>query len=117
MTEPKCCPLETLLKQISGQWTVYILWILDSNGALRFGELRRRVEGISTKVLTERLRQLESIQLVHRQHQPTIPPQVTYTLTERGKELSATLDHLYALAVRWDGGGANDGAGNTLASL
>ncbi len=117
MTEPKCCPLETLLKQISGQWTLYILWVLDANGALRFGELRRRVDGISTKVLTERLRLLESIQLVHRQHQPTIPPQVTYTLTERGKELSGTLDHLYALAVRWENDRAKGVADTKMASL
>jgi len=103
MIEPKCCPLEILLSQISGQWTLYILWVLDTNGALRFGELRRKVDGISTKVLTERLRLLESIELVHRHHEPTIPPQVTYTLTERGKELSGTLDCLYELAVRWYG--------------
>ncbi len=101
MTEPKCCPLEILLRHISGQWTLYIIWILDTNGALRFGELRRKVDGISTKVLTERLKLLASIELVHRHHEPTIPPQVTYTLTERGKELSGTLDHLYELAVRW----------------
>lgn len=101
MTEPKCCPLEILLRHISGQWTLYIIWILDTNGALRFGELRRRVDGISTKVLTERLRLLESIEVVNRHHEPTIPPQVTYSLTERGKELSGTLDHLYELAVRW----------------
>ncbi|WP_242025833.1 winged helix-turn-helix transcriptional regulator [Leptolyngbya sp. FACHB-36] len=58
MTEPKCCPLELLLSQ-SGQWTLYILWILCTNGALRFGELRRKVDGISTKVLTERRRLLD----------------------------------------------------------
>jgi DNA-binding HxlR family transcriptional regulator len=103
MTETQCCPLEILLKQISGQWTLYILWVLDTNGSQRFGELKRKVEGISTKVLTERLRLLESLELVHRHHEPTIPPQVTYTLTERGKELSGTLDHLYELAVRWYG--------------
>ena len=103
MTEPKCCPLETLLSQLSGQWTLYILWILDTNGGLRFGELRRKVDGISTKVLTERLRMLESIEMIHRHHKPTIPPQVTYSLTERGKEVSGALDHLYQLAVRWYG--------------
>jgi DNA-binding HxlR family transcriptional regulator len=103
MTEAQCCPLEILLKQISGQWTLYILWVLDTNGSQRFGELKRKVEGISTKVLTERLRLLESLELIHRHHEPTIPPQVTYTLTERGKELSETLDHLYELAVRWYG--------------
>jgi DNA-binding HxlR family transcriptional regulator len=115
--EPKCCPLETLLKNISGRWPVSILWIPETHGALRFGELRRRVHGISTKVLTERLRLVESIQLVHRQHQPTIPPQVIYTLTERGKELSGSLDHLYALAVLWDDDGDEGVADNTMASL
>lgn len=103
MAEPKCCPLEILLKHLSGQWTLYILWVLDTNGALRFGELRRKVDGISTKVLTERLRMLELNDMIHRDHKPTIPPQVTYSLTERGKELSEALDHLYNLAVRWYG--------------
>ena len=103
MTEIKGCPLEVLLKHISGQWTLYILWILDTHGPQRFGELKRKVEGISTKMLTQRLRLLESLELVHRHHKPTIPPQVTYTLTERGKELSGTLDQLYELAVRWYG--------------
>lgn len=101
MTEFKCCPLEILLKQLSGQWTLYILWVLDTNGALRFGELRRKIDGISTKVLTDRLRMLESIDMIHRHHKPTIPPQVTYSMTKRGKELSVELDNLYELAVRW----------------
>lgn len=101
MPETKYCPLAILLNQISGRWTLYIIWMLDINGALRFGELRREVDGISTKVLTERLRLLESIELVHRHYEPSIPPQVTYTLTERGRELSRTLDHVYELAARW----------------
>ncbi|MBW4601076.1 MAG: helix-turn-helix transcriptional regulator [Calothrix sp. FI2-JRJ7] len=103
MTEPKCCPLEILLSQLAGQWALYILWVLYTNGSLRFGELRRRVEGISTKVLTDRLRMLEEIGMLHRHHEPTIPPQVTYTLTERAKELSGALDNLYEIAVRWYG--------------
>ena len=106
MIDPKCCPLETLLKYISGQWTLYILWVLDTNGSLRFGELKRQVEGISTKVLTERLKLLASVGLVHRHQENTIPPKVTYTLTERGQELSGTLDNLYELAVRWYGSDA-----------
>lgn len=103
MTESKSIPLEKLLNQISGHWTMYILWILDTNGALRFGELRRKVDGISTKVLTERLRMLEAIGVIWRDYEPTIPPQVTYGLTERGKELSCTLDHLCELASHWYG--------------
>jgi DNA-binding HxlR family transcriptional regulator len=103
MREPKSRPLEKLLNQISGHWTMYILWILNTNGALRFGELKRKVDGISTKVLTERLRKLEAIDIVHRDYEPTIPPQVTYKLTDRGKELSGALDHLCELASRWYG--------------
>lgn len=93
-------PLEKLLHQISGQWTIYILWFLDTNGTLRFGELRHKVAGISTKVLTERLRMLEASGIIDRHYKPTVPPQVTYKLTERGKELSEPLYHLCNLASR-----------------
>jgi DNA-binding HxlR family transcriptional regulator len=103
MAAPKSSPLEKLLSQISGHWTLYILWTLDTSGSLRFGELRRKVDGISTKVLTERLRMLESIGIVHRDYEPTIPPQVSYKLTDRGQELSGALDHLCDLASRWYG--------------
>jgi DNA-binding HxlR family transcriptional regulator len=101
MTKKQHCPLETLLSKLSGQWTLYILWVLDTNGSLRFGELRRKVDGISTKVLTDRLRMLEALELIHRHYEPTIPPQVTYTLAKRGKELATALNPLYELAVQW----------------
>ena len=101
MIEPKCCPLEILLGHISGQWTLYILWILSTKGALRFGVLKHQVNGISTKVLTTRLRMLEAEGFVHRDYQPTIPPRVTYSLTQKGEELIEVLDKLYDLAVRW----------------
>jgi DNA-binding HxlR family transcriptional regulator len=103
MIEIESTPLEKLLKQISGQWTIYILSALDTNGILRFGELRRKVDGISTKVLTERLRMLEDIGIIHRNYEPTIPPKVTYMLTERGKELSKPLYQLCDLASCWYG--------------
>jgi DNA-binding HxlR family transcriptional regulator len=103
MAQPQANPLEKLLNQISGPWTMYILCILDNHGSLRFGDLRLKVKGISPKVLTERLRMLEAIGIVHRHYNPTIPPQVFYKLTARGKELSEPLYHLYELAVRWYG--------------
>ncbi|MEO0375090.1 MAG: helix-turn-helix domain-containing protein, partial [Cyanobacteria bacterium P01_A01_bin.17] len=92
---------EKLLRQISGQWTLYILWVLEEKGTLRFGELKREVSGISTKVLTDRLRMLESSGIIHRCYEPTIPPKVSYQLTLRGQELSEPLDQLCALASRW----------------
>jgi DNA-binding HxlR family transcriptional regulator len=83
---------------------MYILCVLNTHdGAMRFGDLRRQVVGISPKVLTERLRKLESIGVISRDYQPTIPPQVSYTLTERGKELREPLARLCDLAWRWYG--------------
>ena len=78
MLQPEHIPLEKLLARISGRWTVYLLWILDTNGKLRFGELKRQAEGISTKVLTERLRMLEKMGIIHRSYEATIPPKVSY---------------------------------------
>lgn len=95
------CPMDSLLRTLMGPWTTYILWILRSQGAQRFGELKRKVPGISAKVLTERLRMLEAAGLISRHHEPTIPPQVTYALAARGQELSGILDTLNAIALRW----------------
>ena len=99
--EPQSSSLEKLLNQISGRWTMYIVWVLYSNDSLRFGELGREVEGISTKVLTERLRKLEAMGVIYRNYKSIIPPQVTYGLTEKGKQLSRTLDPLCKLASSW----------------
>ena len=77
------------------------LWVLCSDGPTRFGALKRRVPGISGKMLTERLRMLEQAGIIFRRYTPTIPPQVTYGLTARGEELRAVLDDLNAVARRW----------------
>jgi DNA-binding HxlR family transcriptional regulator len=82
---------------------MYILCVLDRNGAMRFGDLRRNVEGVSPKVLTEKLRMLEALGIIHRHYNPTVPPQVTYALTARGKELSLPLYQLCDLVFRWYG--------------
>lgn len=95
------CPMDSLLQTISGPWTSYILWLLSSQGTLRFGELKAKMPGISSKVLTERLRMLEGAGLVHRDYKPTIPPSVSYSLTARGTELKDVLDGLNVLALRW----------------
>jgi DNA-binding HxlR family transcriptional regulator len=95
------CPVSILMEVLSGPWTMYLLWVLSTNGPTRFGELKRRIEGISTKVLTERLRMLEQEEILYRHYEPTVPPQVTYGLTERGRELVVILDQLNELAQRW----------------
>jgi DNA-binding HxlR family transcriptional regulator len=79
---------------------MYILWVLSNSGPTRFGALKRTIEGISTKMLTERLRMLEQEGILYRHFEQTVPPQVTYGLTERAKELMAILDQLDDLAQR-----------------
>jgi DNA-binding HxlR family transcriptional regulator len=93
--------MDAILRLLMGPWTTYILWVLRSDGPTRFGELKRKVQGISAKVLTERLRLLESADVIERHYQPTIPPQVTYSLTTRGRELNPLLDALDEVAQRW----------------
>lgn len=100
---PDACPVSILMSLLSGSWTMYILWVLCNSGPTRFGALKHLVEGISTKVLTERLRMLEAAEIIYRHYEPTVPPQVTYGLTERGQELIDVLHQLNALAERWYG--------------
>lgn len=95
------CPMDSLLKLLMGPWTTFILWVLRSQGPKRFGELKASMPGISSKVLTERLRMLEGAGLIHRDYKPTVPPAVTYSLTPRGEELKDVLEGLNVLALRW----------------
>jgi DNA-binding HxlR family transcriptional regulator len=80
---------------------MHILWTLSTRGPTRFGVLRRQVEGISSRVLTERLRVLEEKGFVFRDYKPTIPPSVTYGITSRMKDISKVLDELNELAKKW----------------
>ena len=98
---PAGCPLDALLRVLSGPWTIYILCRLHQNGPTRFGQLKRQLLGISSKMLTERLRTLEKAEIIYRHHKPTVPPQVTYGLTEEGQELTTVLDQLNMLAQQW----------------
>ncbi len=82
---------------------MHIVWILTSEGPTRFGTLRQKIAGISAKVLTERLRLLETEGFVLRQYEASIPPKVTYAPTDRMRELSPILCRLNQLAVSWYG--------------
>jgi DNA-binding HxlR family transcriptional regulator len=97
------CPMSMLMRLLSGPWTIYILWILGQHGPIRFGSLKRQITGVSSKVLTERLRMLEEAGLIYREYEPTIPPQVTYGITERMRDLTPVLDQLAAIARDWYG--------------
>jgi DNA-binding HxlR family transcriptional regulator len=84
------CPTRVLLDHITSRWGVLILVALSS-GTMRWGELRRWACGISEKMLAQTLRTLEADGLVLREQRPVIPPHVDYSLTGRGRELSALL--------------------------
>jgi DNA-binding HxlR family transcriptional regulator len=84
------CPTRVLLDHITSRWGVLILVALSS-GTMRWGELRRWARGISEKMLAQTLRTLEADGLVLREQRPVIPPHVDYSLTGRGRELSALL--------------------------
>lgn len=87
------CPVTTALAVIGGKWKVIILWHLQ-DGVKRFGELQRQVKGISQKMLTQELRDLEESGLVSRKVYPVVPPKVEYSLTETGWSLKPVLEQL-----------------------
>jgi DNA-binding HxlR family transcriptional regulator len=95
------CPMDYILRMLMGPWTTYIVYNLRAYGPQRFGELKRRVAGVSAKMLTERLRTLEGAGLIKRDYEATIPPKVTYSLTTRGHELDEVLGGLADVAIRW----------------
>ena len=108
MTQNKApaCPIDAILRLLMGPWTTYILWVLTDQGPQRFGALKRQVSGVSTRMLTERLRMLQAAGVIWREQTQTIPPAVTYGMTERGKELGTVLDSLGEIAQRWQTEGA-----------
>ena len=77
-----------LIGRVADKWTLLVLEELEDNGVLRFTELARRVPGISQKMLTQTLRQMERDGLVVRTVHPVIPPKVEYRLTDLGFSLA-----------------------------
>lgn len=103
------CPSRRVLDRIGDRWTVLIVGTL-SNGPHRFSEIRRSVQGISQKMLTQTLRGLERDGLVTRTVYAEVPPRVEYELTEGGRSLCAPLKaledwsiaHFGELSSSWD---------------
>ncbi len=85
------CPAELTLDIIGGRWKVLIVWQLF-HGARRFSELSRALEGITQKMLTQQLRELEHDGIVHRQVYAQVPPKVEYSLTPLGESLRPVVD-------------------------
>ena len=87
------CPVETTLTLIGDKWKVLILRDL-MDGTKRFGELRKSLSGVSQKVLTAQLRDMESSGLVNRKVYAEVPPKVEYSLTVLGDSLRPVIDVL-----------------------
>ena len=83
---PNACPLTQCMAVLGGAWTPNVIWCL-SGGPRRFTELRADIPAVSAKVLTARLRSLETKGVVTRRVMATSPPSVEYALTELGREL------------------------------
>ncbi|MFJ4683710.1 winged helix-turn-helix transcriptional regulator [Streptomyces sp. NPDC091377] len=84
------CGVTAAIAVIDGKWKTSLLWLLES-GPLRPAELRRRLPGLSEKVLTQALREMEEDGLVHREVYDVQPPKTVYSLTGFGRELSVVL--------------------------
>lgn len=97
------CPSRTILEHVTSKWGVLIIAAL-ADRTMRWGELRRGIEGISEKMLAQVLKTLESDGFVSRDAQPTIPPRVDYSLTPLGDELAGQLLPL----VGWIAANATD---------
>ncbi len=103
-----------MLESLARPWTLQILWVLNSNGPTRFGALRRSVAGISSRVLAERLRALEGKGFIYRDYKPTIPPEVTYGITTRMKDIEKVLAEMHHLAEKWNEEDLSKRSGNGM---
>ncbi|ABB57728.1 winged helix-turn-helix transcriptional regulator [Synechococcus elongatus] len=89
------CPAEVALRVMQGRWKLLIIREL-AEGVRRFSDLQRSLVGVSQKVLTSQLRELEADGVLDRTVYPEVPPRVEYALTERGQALLPVLEGLHA---------------------
>lgn len=90
------CPVETCVSLVGSKWRLLIMRDLLANESMRFKELQRSVGGISQKVLTTNLREMEEAGLVVRRVYAEVPPRVEYSLTETGLSLQPVIDAMWA---------------------
>jgi DNA-binding HxlR family transcriptional regulator len=89
---PAGCPLDPILNLLALKWLVHVIWLLGRKGTLRFAELQRQLPGgVSAKVLSARLKQLEGLAMIKREDKGTKPPHVVYRLTAYGRAINDLL--------------------------
>jgi DNA-binding HxlR family transcriptional regulator len=96
---PANCRAREMLVRVADKWSMYVIHVLAEGGPLRFSELRRRVDGVSQRMLTVTLRGMERDGLVRRAMYPEVPPRVEYALTPLG----ATLRDIVRELIDWSG--------------
>jgi len=96
------CPVEYTASMIANKWKILILRDLIT-GTKRYNELTRSVVGISAKVLTENLRELESDGIIKRKVYPEVPPKVEYYLTDKGNDLRPIIDLMKEYGLKYKG--------------
>lgn len=96
----KICDMQTALDILGGKWTFLIVYSL-LDGKKRFKELERAVTGINTRMLVKELKSLEAHKILTREAFATVPPTVEYTLTQKGKDLQATMQSLHQWTIDW----------------
>lgn len=94
------CEVESTIKVIGGRWKVLIIRELMTD-VRRFGELQRALSGITQKMLTQQLRELEEDGIINRQVYPQIPPKVEYSLTTLGETLKPILSAMHEWGVKY----------------
>ncbi len=82
------------------KWTLLIIGLLQMQNPRRFNDMLGQLAGISTKTLSERLKELEKTNIIRRKVYPEVPPKVEYSLTDNGHELAKSLENFYAWAVK-----------------
>jgi|GEM_PF-798971 DNA-binding HxlR family transcriptional regulator len=81
--------IENVLKMIGGKWKGLIVFHLSQSDVVRFGELKRKIPGVTQRILTNQLREMETDGLINRKVYPEVPPKVEYSLSDVGSELKA----------------------------
>lgn len=89
----ECSTVKTTLNVIGGKWKPLILYLLQKE-TLRFSQLQRNIEGITQKMLTQQLRELEKDELITRKVYPEVPPKVEYSITDFGKSLQPVFNSM-----------------------
>jgi DNA-binding HxlR family transcriptional regulator len=99
--DEECRRFQDSFELVGKRWSPAILMAITL-GSHRFSEILRRVEGLSDRLLAQRLKELEASDLISREVIPTVPVQIRYALTERGADLMRSLQPLVAWGLRWE---------------